>query len=70
MAGKALKELDIPDGIVFVSIQRKKKSLVPEGHTVLKSKDKVWAVSTPESYHIFEGWLKDNYLEATQSFKL
>ena len=70
IAGKALKDLTIPDGVVFISIQRKKKSIIPEGGTILKSKDKVWAIEMPESEKVFRQWLKDNRLELTDTFLL
>ena len=49
LAGKYIKELDIPEGIVLTSIERRKMTLVPEGDTILRGRDKIWAVVHPQS---------------------
>ncbi|OGW79875.1 MAG: hypothetical protein A2Z83_02730 [Omnitrophica bacterium GWA2_52_8] len=63
LAGKFIRELDLPDGVVLTSIQRKKATLIPEGHTVLAARDRVWAVIHPEADGPFKEWLKRNKLD-------
>jgi len=63
LIGKALKEIDIPDGAVLTSIERRGTTLVPEGDTVIKSRDKVWAVVHPSSETQFQAWIKNHKLE-------
>jgi len=63
LGGKAIRDIDIPDGVVLTSIQRKKTTLIPEGHTVLKMHDKIWAVVHPQSEAKFLEWIKKKKLE-------
>lgn len=63
VVGKMILDLDIPEGVVLTSIERKRSTLVPEGQTVLKGKDKVWAVVHPQSEQGFREWLKKHKLE-------
>ena len=55
--GKAIKEINLPDGIVLTSIKRGAKSLVPEGNTVLRTRDRIWAIYALESESAFQNWL-------------
>ena len=57
-SGKMIKELDLPEGVVLTSIKRRSAILSPKGDTVLKTRDKVWAVMIPESEPAFREWLK------------
>lgn len=44
--GKAVKELDLPDGCVLVSILRGEEVIIPRGDMVIKSGDSIIAVSS------------------------
>lgn len=59
---KALRELTIPDGVVLTSLQRKNKTVMPAGDTVLEFRDKVWAAVLPNCEDAFRAWLKENNL--------
>lgn len=62
IAGKALKELKIPDGVVLTSLKRRNTTMIPEGPTVLKVRDRIWAVVLPKAESTFLGWMKENKL--------
>lgn len=70
VAGKTIKELDIPEGVVLTSIQRRRSTLIPEGHTKLKPKDRVWAVVHPQAESAFREWLKKNRLQRKSLFEI
>lgn len=63
LVGRTLKEIDIPDGVVLTSIERGRSTHVPEGGTVLKARDKVWAVVHPTSENEFNSWIRTYKLE-------
>lgn len=63
IANQEIRTIGIPNGVVFTSILRKNKSLIPEGSTVLLGRDKVWAVITPTNEQIFLNWLKLNKMQ-------
>ncbi|MFH0754547.1 MAG: TrkA C-terminal domain-containing protein [Candidatus Omnitrophota bacterium] len=58
IAGKAVKDLGIPDGIRFTFIKRGTQLLLPRGDTVLVVKDRIWAAFLPAQQHVFRQWLK------------
>jgi len=62
VSGKLIRELQIPDGVVLTSLQRKHVVVIPEGHTQLKPKDKVWAVVLSKREADFRAWLKEQKL--------
>lgn len=66
---KQIKEIDVPDGVVLTSIQRKGMTLIPEGHTQIEERDKIWAVVIPEHEKEFRDWLKDNDLRVSSLFR-
>lgn len=68
LVGKAIKDLQIPHGVVLTSIRRKNKILIPEGGTTLKGKDQIWAVVIPENEGVFRDWLKEHHLEKESFF--
>lgn len=45
--GKAINELDLPQGILIISILRGRQSIVPSGSTVLSEGDRVLAILAP-----------------------
>lgn len=53
-----LKDLDLPMGVVFTSIQRKGKSLIPKGETTLQAKDKIWAAVLKQNEPAFLEWVE------------
>lgn len=57
-SGKKIRELDIPDGVVLTSIERRGKTVLPEGDTVLQGGDRVWAVLMPYREEEFRQWLE------------
>ncbi|MBN1688938.1 MAG: chloride channel protein [Candidatus Omnitrophica bacterium] len=63
LAGKLIRDLDLPDGIVLTSIERKNTTHVPEGGTVLMGRDKIWAVVHPKSEQDFRKWLLEKKLK-------
>jgi trk system potassium uptake protein TrkA len=48
MVGTPLRELDLPDGIRIGAIYRDKETIVPNGDTVVKSKDRIVIFATAE----------------------
>jgi CIC family chloride channel protein len=46
--GKKLRELKLPQDVVFVSIHRGQRVLIPHGDTVLQAKDRVLAITIPK----------------------
>ena len=58
LVGKKLKEIDLPEKVVLTSIKRGRRTIVPEGETTLKVKDKVWAVVVTEDEPIMRDWVK------------
>ncbi len=62
LVGMAIRNLDLPDGVVLTSIRRKKAILIPEGFTELQAKDKIWAVVVPQSEELFRAWMKKHGL--------
>ena len=62
VTGKPIKEINLPDGIVLTSIKRRQAVLIPEGNTILKARDKIWAVMIPSQEEVFRSWLKDAQL--------
>lgn len=69
LAGKAIRELTIPDGVVLTSIESKKQISIPDGKTILKDKDKVWAVVLPQFEEEFRKWLKAHKIKRVQFLK-
>jgi len=49
-AGRAVQELEFPEGCLIVSILRAGRAIIPRGPTVLEAADRVGVVSLPESY--------------------
>jgi trk system potassium uptake protein TrkA len=45
--GKRLDEIDLPAGVLLISILRKSKAIVPQGSTVLNADDQVLAILEP-----------------------
>jgi len=60
---KKLKDLNIPQGVMFTSIERQKEALIPSGDTILKLKDKVWVGVAKPSETVFKDWVKLNKLK-------
>ncbi|MGE5264250.1 MAG: TrkA C-terminal domain-containing protein, partial [Acidobacteriota bacterium] len=46
--GKKLRDLKLPQDVVFVSIHRGQRVLIPHGDTVLQAKDRVLAATIPK----------------------
>ncbi len=68
IVNQPIAKLGIPHGVVLTSIQRRHKTLVPEGDTVIRARDKVWAVVIPENEQAFRDWLKTHHLELYSFF--
>lgn len=62
LGNRMIKDLGLPAGIVFSSIQRGDEIIVPQGQTLLQVRDKVTVVLTEERKKIFQDWLKKNRL--------
>jgi ABC-type proline/glycine betaine transport system ATPase subunit len=46
--GRAVRELDLPDECILVSIQRRGHSLIPRGDTLLEAGDRIFALGNPD----------------------
>ncbi len=68
LVGKKICEIQVPNSVVLTSVQRRDKTLIPEGKTVLRARDKIWAVVMPEFEKSFRDWLKKNKLEVHNLF--
>ena len=60
MVGKALRELDLPEGSLIALIHRAGKMTVPSGSTVLKEDDRLTIVGQPESIQQLKERFKKN----------
>lgn len=60
LAGKFIRELEIPEGVVLTSLQRKNATVIPEGGTQLRVRDRIWAVVLEKSEKEFRAWLKSH----------
>lgn len=55
-AGRAVRNLALPDGVLLVSLRRGTQVMVPHGQTVLKVGDHVTALVQPDADEAFEAW--------------
>lgn len=58
--GKVVSALQLPKGVILISITRKKTVLVPRGDTMIKAGDRVRALVTPETRASFSHWVSEN----------
>lgn len=58
LAGKLIKEIELPEGVVLSSLRRGENLIIPKGNTELRVRDRVWAAFKPESQKAFRQWLK------------
>jgi len=62
LVGKPLRELHLPAGVVFASIERRGGGVIPDGSTVIHARDKIWAGVITKNVAEFRSWLEANGL--------
>lgn len=62
LAGKAIRDLHLPEGVTLTAIKRRTAVLIPKGGTILQPRDKIWVVLISQSEPVFQQWLKDHKL--------
>jgi CIC family chloride channel protein len=62
VAGKMIKDIDLPRELILTAIKKGKVEIVPHGDSVLKTMDKVWAVISREHEAEFIHWVKNHHL--------
>lgn len=55
-AGHKVRSLNLPDGVLFVSLRRGTHAMVPHGETMLEIGDYVTALVQPDASEAFEEW--------------
>jgi CIC family chloride channel protein len=58
VAGKRVKDLDLPTDCILVSVRRRSHSLIPRGNTLIKQGDRVVIVSTPENEELLRSLIE------------
>jgi CIC family chloride channel protein len=54
--GRAVRELSLPDGVLFISIRRASQVMIPRGETIIQVGDYVTAVVQPDAADAFDQW--------------
>ncbi len=62
IAGKFIKDIDIPDGVLFTVISRNGKTIIPNGYTEIQPKDKIVVLSLLSSVPMLEALIKTKKL--------
>ena len=63
IAGKFIKDIDIPEGVLFTAISRNGKTLIPNGFTEIHPKDKIVVLSLLSSVPMLEALIKTKKLK-------
>ncbi|MBR5756789.1 MAG: hypothetical protein IKX96_04430, partial [Firmicutes bacterium] len=63
IAGKFIKDIDIPEGVLFTAVTRNGKTLIPNGFTEIHPKDKIVVLSLLSSVPMLEALIKTKKLK-------
>ncbi|MDE2028203.1 MAG: chloride channel protein, partial [Candidatus Omnitrophica bacterium] len=64
VAGKYIKELNLPEGIRFNLVKRSGRFSVPHGNMMIMTGDQITVLVLPEQQDILREWLKQNKLKS------